>query len=374
MTENFWTQNLFAKQKSIKISFLEIAKLLCVSERTAKRYIKKDLENGFLKKETTQYKCKKYKTLLVGRNIYHISKRGEAVRNSKHTQLTPQRFLRKKNSFKKEFAKGNSLVKFSKTPMKSNLLKAFDAEHLLKRAPSWWFDDIKVLAKTLKLLKQKKLKAYKIKNEVNWVSSVIKDQGRGYRSKIAKDYALFLTGKGRASKKIYQAISEYSLVAFDNLNFLKSKGLKTGFKDMERFLRKGFSHMALSAKIFSKVLKYHKICNLNGFFNWMISLEDPNHVFCKKRSKPKDLVDWAKNFFTKHSDRFVFDTKNKFDSWYMNPSLLDTEKTFIQFHVFPDSEKSFVRSLKQKEGRWEDIFISAKDEKFKRQLIDLLSA
>ena len=67
MVKKFWASSLFLKKSNIQISFLEIASALGVSERTAKRYIKKDLDSGFITRERTTYQCRKYKTPQIGR-------------------------------------------------------------------------------------------------------------------------------------------------------------------------------------------------------------------------------------------------------------------------------------------------------------------
>lgn len=114
MVKKFWAFSLFLKKSNIQISFLEIACVLGVSKRTAKRYMKKDLENGFITKKATQYQCRKYKTLLSGRNIYTLTDKGQAhLNSSKQGSLTPQSLI-KKNSSKEEFAKGKPTESFSK--------------------------------------------------------------------------------------------------------------------------------------------------------------------------------------------------------------------------------------------------------------------
>ena len=75
-----YSQKLFFTKTTRKISFLEIARALGVSDKTTKRYIKSDLESGFITKEASQYR--KYKTLLSGRNTYPLKNKALAQLNS----------------------------------------------------------------------------------------------------------------------------------------------------------------------------------------------------------------------------------------------------------------------------------------------------
>ena len=67
------SQPLFSLKSSNQNPFFEISRVLGVSERTAKRYIKEGLEDGFIKKEPTQHKCCKHKTPIFIRNISYLT-------------------------------------------------------------------------------------------------------------------------------------------------------------------------------------------------------------------------------------------------------------------------------------------------------------
>lgn len=270
----------------IQISFLEISKSLRISERTAKRYIKKDLENGLITKEATQYQCRKYKKPLSGRNIYSLTEKGKnQINSSKQGDLTPLS-LEKKNSSKEEFAKGKPPEPFHKFKReKDQIFGKYKCSHLSSRAPQWWFRDLKVLEKTLKLLIFKKKKGYRVKDEASWISSVIRDRGRGFSHKVAKQTALVLANNRKQSMKVVMGGSEKLLADFDQLKELKKRGLNTSFREMEKLLRKGVSHLSLCSSVLLRLLKYQPVKDINGFLHWLVCLKEPIDIF--KKSKPK---------------------------------------------------------------------------------------
>lgn len=51
----FWTQILFEKNLSLKISYEGIAERCHVTTRTAKNYIKRDLEAGFIARKKSLF-------------------------------------------------------------------------------------------------------------------------------------------------------------------------------------------------------------------------------------------------------------------------------------------------------------------------------
>lgn len=86
------SQSLFFSKNTRKISFLEIARTLRVNERTAKRYIKKDLESGFITKEATKYQCLKQNFFLTKRNTHTLTdKKQPSLNGYKRGRLTLQR-------------------------------------------------------------------------------------------------------------------------------------------------------------------------------------------------------------------------------------------------------------------------------------------
>lgn len=95
--KQFYSKELFFTKTTRKISFLEIARALEVSDRTAKHYIKQGLESGFITKEVSQYQYRKYKTFLSARNFYTLKNKGQShLNSSKHGSLTLQRLTNQK--------------------------------------------------------------------------------------------------------------------------------------------------------------------------------------------------------------------------------------------------------------------------------------
>lgn len=372
--QRFYTYGLFLSKNLRKISFLEIANVLGVSERTAKRYIKKDLENGFITRERTTYQCRKYKTLLSGRNIYTLTDKGQSYLNSSNQgSLTPQSLI-KKNSSKEEFAKDKPAAAFSKFKKeKEKILGKYRLSHLVSRAPHWWFRDLSTLEKTLKLLNIKKKRRYKVKNEERWISSVIRDRGRGFRHKVAKKTSLTLANNKKELLNIVETSSDRVLSDFDRLKELKKRGLNTSFKEMEKLLRKGFSHLASCTEVLLKILKWQAIKNLNGFLNWLVSLKEPFEIFNKKKYSASEIIQWSQSLFKSEAKNCIFDTRGDFKKWVQNSSCLDRGKCFVQFHIFKDLEKSFVHLLHWTSEKWEDRRLKITSPFFKEEILNMFA-
>ena len=242
----------------------------------------------------------------------------------------------------------------------------------MNRAPHWWFRDLPTLEKTLKLLNRKKKKGYRMKNEERWISSVIRDRGRGFCYKIAKKTTLVLANNRKESWKVLGEASERVISDFDRLVELKKRGLNTSFKEMEKLLRKGFSHLASCTEVLLKLLKWQTIKNLNGFLNWLVSLKEPFEVFKKKSQSTKEVIDWVKSLFIKEAKRCVFDERGEFEKWSKAKQLLDPEKIFVRFRIFQEEEKSFVFLLLRKKGIWEERFLRVTDPLFQQGVLQVL--
>lgn len=371
--KKFYSQRLFSYKNTRKISFLEIAKHLGVSQRTAKRYIKTDLENGFISKKSTQYKCSKYKVLLSGRNIYSLTESGlSQLKDRRESVLTPQRFY-KKNSSKEEFAK--SRLKETCSISEKERLLVFQKHNLInlaKTAPKWWFRDISVLEKTLKLLSTKIKKGYKVKNPWRWISSVLADKGRGFRYKRAKDTSLILTGRKTKRGRILETVSDRVRSDFSRLEGLKKRGLDTSFAEMEKLMRKGFAHLSQCIEVLTKVLKSRPIHNLNGFLNWLVSLKEPFEVFQKKRKTVLEKINWAKELFTKSASNCVFATAPEFRMRLKRKQELDQGKKLVHFSIAREEvnlERSFIQILQWTQSGWDFVRISVRSDLFEKTLL-----
>ena len=159
--------------------------------------------------------------------------------------------------------------------------------------------------------------------------------------------------------------SEKVLSDFDKLKGLKKRGLNTSFSELEKLLRKGFSHLATSAEVLLKILKWQRVENLNGFLNWLVSLKEPFEVVKKKTHSISDSIEWTKAFFADKSRECIFDTQGEFERWIQNPFSLSPEKVFVQFHIFEVLEESFVRTLHWGSGGWKENRFAIDDSSFK---------
>ena len=300
MQPKFHTANLFAYKKSRKPSYKEIAQKFDISIPTAKRWIKKDIENGYILRERTKYKCKKYKALLHGRNIYHTTPKGR--------ELIPQRSLKKKTLLKKSLLRSpskSSLKSYNRRAFQRNslkkeekeLLKKFGFMHLEKSANSWWFQNIKTLKKTLTLLRKKKSNGYRVKNEMLWISSCIKDGGRGYLYRKAKEYTLVITGNHKFIRKrrLFEKFSPRTQDFFILIKKLKSKGFKISFKEMMKLMRKGIPHLHTAIDVCIRALKKRVVHDINFFLNWIVGLKEPKDVFKKNGEllEKESTRDWS---------------------------------------------------------------------------------
>ena len=193
----FKTAEFFTDGKNaFQLSYLEIAKSQGTQELTAKLRIKSDIENGYITKERTTYKSPKYKTLLDGRNKYHLTEKGRLKANP--LPNIPQRYSHSSNE--ECFAKSKAPESaFQSQFSNQQLLQKHGYAKLVGIAPSWWFKNGELLEKTLKLLKQK---------------------GVGYREKIAKETGKKLRGE-------LQAQTPFEKDTIQALKSLQSKGLDT---------------------------------------------------------------------------------------------------------------------------------------------------
>ncbi len=74
----FWSQKLFESRDSIRTSYIGVARKCNISERSAKYYIKRDIDAGYIIKKRVQYCHPIFKRLCDGRNIYFLTKKGKS--------------------------------------------------------------------------------------------------------------------------------------------------------------------------------------------------------------------------------------------------------------------------------------------------------
>ena len=221
-------------------------------------------------------------------NIYYVTPGGG--------KMLPQRSSL--NSSKEEFAKHPPFKQ--RQGCKRNflekehrkLLEKFGFSHLENEAPRWWFSCKRDLEKTLVLLKRKRAKGYKTKDEKRWISTVIKDQGRGFRYRQAKRTTLAVAkGILNPKNKWVKDASTAKLDLLLSLSLLAKRGLKLSFKWMQIFLRKGFSQAQIALKACEKALENGGIRDLKMFLNWLVGLKEPFDIFDKaKKIKEKETT------------------------------------------------------------------------------------
>ena len=264
---------LFERKSKVQLSYREIASKCGATRRTAINRIKRDLENGYIFREKTTYKCRKYKRLLDGKNVYRLTQKGRAALGRK-----PPRKERERQ-------KDSDLIAALKEWMLSPSSKRKNIfKRVLQLCPPWWARDPKTLEKTLFLLRGKVLKGDRLRSPLRWISSCLKDQGVGFRRKWAQRYSKMCSCVASATSscsEVLASCSPYQAEGVANLAALAKKGLDISEEAMRLLLRKGFDQLALSAKVLLRIKKKREIESLNGFLGWLVSLQDPFSIFQK---------------------------------------------------------------------------------------------
>ena len=321
-------------KNSFQLSYLEIAKAQGVQELTAKLRIKSDIENGYITKERTTYKSPKYKALLDGRNIYHLTQKGRKELNI--LRNIPQSIY---NSSKEEFAKSmapeSSSSKFN---LGQQILEKHGCAKLVGIAPSWWFKDLELLEKTLKLLKQKQAKGYKVQNSLRWISSVLKQEAMGYRENIAKETAKKLRGELPAQTPFEETVLKA-------LQALQTKGLDTSQTSLQLFLSKGLVHLQRAIQVLEKYIEWNKpIKSLNGMLAWLVGKKDPLELLKPIAHSTEKQITKLKNFLTHNASHFTFSKPTATSA---------AEKSYIELLIHSKSlNASMVKVYKKIQGEW----------------------
>ena len=77
MAKKFYTEELFKKHFEISLSYRELAEALGVSLSTAKRYIRLDIENGWINRTWYYTGHPRKLSLRSGKNHYELTSTGE---------------------------------------------------------------------------------------------------------------------------------------------------------------------------------------------------------------------------------------------------------------------------------------------------------
>ena len=327
-TDRFKTAEFFANGNDwFQLSYLEISKIQGVQELAAKERIKSDIKNGYITKEYTTHKSPKYKSLLTGRNKYHLTKKGckKLGRDKENNSNIPPS---SNNSSKEEYiAKGTALENFSLeiSPEEKTLLKKHGFGNLIGQVPKGWFKNLSLLKKCLKLANQKQARGFKIKNPIGFITSLLQQEGDGYRKKIAKE----------VSKKIANDLQPKTPYEKDTLIALKSlqtKGLDTSPASMENLLRKGLSHLKISITVLEKYIEWNKaIKSLNRMLSWIVGQKDPLELLQPIEKSPAKQISKLKTFFSHNASHFTFSqpTINKAPKDKIHIELLIHQKSLL---------------------------------------------
>lgn len=290
---------LFKEEDQIKISYLEISWELNIDHRWAKESVATDIKNGFITKERTTHKSPNYKRLLDGKNEYFLTEKGRKSLNRPGGNLKAP--LSSSNSSKEEYIAKSAAPEsdFLSKTFQKEILQKHGFTHLIDKAPFWWFKDPN-FPKTLKLLKQKQSKGYRVQNPLKWISSTLKQEGVGYREKIVLETSQKLRGN-------IPTKTPFEKEVLNALKSLQSKGLDTSYASLKLFLRNGLSKLKSAIVVLEKYLQWNKpIKSLKGILSWIIEQKDPLELLKPIANSPEKQILKLKAFFTHNASHFSF--------------------------------------------------------------------
>ena len=178
--ETFRSAALFAYREKIQLSYREIVSRRALTRRSAISHVKQDIENGYIVRKKTRYKCRKYRRLFDGRNVYRLTKKGkEPLGNFSFHRKKEEKRQREKELLQAIL----DWMQASGGKRKSIFQK------ILFLSPPWWGWNPKALWKTLVLLLSKLKKGYRLRLPLRWISAALKDLGVGFRRKTARRYS-----------------------------------------------------------------------------------------------------------------------------------------------------------------------------------------
>lgn len=348
----FWSQKLFEKSDKVRISYEGIARKCCVTPRSAKNYIKRDIESGLIIRKKNKYTHPIFKRVCDGRNTYILTKEGRDKMRKKPPSKPPGPSSGEKKEWQllfdlKQMGSLSEIKRFSQPA---------------SQLPTWWFKDPSLLEKTLILLKKKIEKGYKVRSPIRWISSALKDFGCGYRQKVAQEVSLHLN-----HPDLLKCCSEPVHQFYHRLHHLKGRGLDTSVPSLLKLLRRGFAHLGDALYAMDKLLKYSvNVNNLTAFLNYLVSLKDP-HIIYKVKKPLQDCLEKAKTFLREKASSLQFVNKKSL------PEIPEREKTYLQFLIhktFP--EKSLIRVFQFTHGLWKEKRLKIGDPLFTKTIQTLV--
>lgn len=333
-TSQFWSRKLFERTEKIKISYQGVARKCGVTPRSAKNYIKRDLQAGLIVCQKSRYHHPLFNRLCDGRNTYSLTEEGRKALG-KNTSSTPPGSSPRFQENQQLLLDLSTLLNKNKPSLPSDKSTPF---------PKWWFNDSSLLKKTYTLLLKKIQKGYRIYSPIKWISTVLKDKGCGYRQKIAKDVL-----KTLESQNFNTCPSDPIKQVYVQLNALKKRGLDTSLPSLSKLLRKGLSHLGSALTAFDKLEKYNPyVKNLTAFLNYLVSLKDLYSIFSNLENSPEKAVNFVKKLLKKHQSHlhFVSDPQEL-------PSTPETDKTYLQFLIHKKSPAlSLLKIFQKQKGIW----------------------
>ena len=220
------------------------------------------------------------------KNNYSFSSKTEnhTPNTNKKKNLSKDRFaIDKHQEFSSSFDRNNYKKDFFKH--KFDILKSYGFEELAKKAPAWWFKDLKKLKKALKLLRSKQKGKFRCHDPFKFLCFLMKHGVFGYRRHVARNLSLAVT-KPSINRVLPFLETEPIRQTYDALVKLrKSHGLKMDFTSVQKLLRKKFPHLTAATEVCLKRLSFEgaeKILNVNGFLNYLVGLTNP-HDYLKRK-------------------------------------------------------------------------------------------
>lgn len=277
------------------ISYAKIAEIAQCSRRTAIRHVKKLLAEKVITVESStycntrmcgknkysrgpRYKCAKHRVpgydLLVesigrhkpwGNRSYH--RPGTTFATLKYSFISISlRWSKRQNPRRGEDYKTLE----EKSAIMGEHFPYFRDKSKCKNMPQWWFRDLPKLKKVFSLIKQKVKKGFKPKSVEKFITHLLANGAEGFRRHYAKRVLGDIkTGNHRCSPYL----EEFQ----QNIKRLHTHyGLSFELDQFSRFLRKGVSHLALSAKVTLTRLKLSKpIKDINSFLQMLVNMDNP---------------------------------------------------------------------------------------------------
>ncbi len=278
------------------ISFSGIAKKAGLKDRRYASVLVKKLEaEGMLRIEHTSYKHPRMPNAKCwGKNIYYPGPNAPKPRE-KISKTNVQNCMKNydtnstKNSSKEEFAKRSASFSFSRNgripkSKKKDLFEEFGLEKQFPYRPLWWFKDLTKLKKALKIIKRKVLEGFQVRDFVKFFSHLLAHGVFGYRKHCARNLSLAVVKPNL--KRVEPMLSTEPITAgYEAILSLKKKyNLDMSFTNIERLLRKGFSHLAIASQAVLKRLEISKVRDINGFINFAVSMKEPYELLKTKTS------------------------------------------------------------------------------------------